>query len=275
MTTIAVWKVETIESHLGNPAIWIVSDSRASMTASNGSSNTLTDKCAKLIEVEINASIKNKIIKSTILIAVAGNTLVAHNTVFAAQLALKNLVGDRFPTLHEVATYLSEFVTSITKEVAVIHQKSSECELVIIGTENNIVNVYSIKPYFLENNGYLVEKIEKFPYVFGIDSKTYEDAIKKELKEIKSDDSNYKGKVDQRPIIVFDRIFFTDKKSPKTGGELQIVAVGTKKLQRYMPHRWNDSTQEYEYYMFGENTWKKRIGECSIGILPWQLSDIK
>ncbi|MDO8771487.1 MAG: hypothetical protein Q7K57_22830 [Burkholderiaceae bacterium] len=82
-------------------------------------------------------------------------------------------------------------------------------------------------------------------------------------------------RMDQVPIRAFDQQFVAKGISNKTGGELQIAAVGNREVQRYMPMRWNESTYLYEFYMFGMDTWGKTIGACTIGIWPWQLDDIQ
>ena len=269
MTTIAVWKTSTIESHLGNPAIWIVSDSRASRTIKD-TTTVLTDKCAKLIEIETRVSINGSIEKRTILVAVAGNTLVAHNTIFCAQLSLRYLVGPSFPTLLEIGHYIRDVLLNITKDVGFALGAGAECEVLIIGRDPVSPKIYALKPQYLPNIDYSIEEILHFPYVTGSDKEQYLAVIEKMMNEEIDQEL-----LDQVPIRAFDRLFVANKASNKTGGELQIVAIGEKEFQRYMPLRWNESTNLYEFYMFGMDTWGKKIGACGIGIWPWHLGDVE
>lgn len=262
-----------MESHLGNPAIWVISDSRASRT-SNEITTVLTDKCAKLIEVEIRASIDGSIFGSTVLMAVSGNTLVAHNTVFCAQLALKNLVGPSFPSLLDVVNYVRDVLVNITKEVGFSLGNGAGCEVLVIARDPENPKAYSLRPQYAPTIDYLVEEVLHFPYVTGSDKEKYLEVIEKMMEEKKLAGANQQ-QIDQVPIRAFDQLFVANKASNKTGGELQIAAVGEKDVQRYMPIRWNESTNLYEFYMFGMDTWGKTIGACTIGIWPWQLDDIQ
>ncbi|EUJ10566.1 hypothetical protein Meth11DRAFT_1391 [Methylophilaceae bacterium 11] len=273
MTTIAIWKVNAIESHLGNPAIWVISDSRASRTT-NETTSTLTDKCAKLIEIECRVSINGEIIRSSILMAVAGNTLVAHNTIFSAQMALQHLMGPRLPTLLEVTHYVRDVLLNITKDVGLTFGKGAECEVLLIASDPISPKAYSLKPSYVPTIDYLVTEVLDFPYVTGSDKSQYLAAIEEMMKEERLS-SNNQELLDQVPIRAFDQLFVKNKVSQKTGGELQIGAVGNMGVRRYMPMRWNESTNLYEFYMLGMDTWSKKIGACTIGIWPWQLEDIQ
>lgn len=274
MTTIAVWKANAMEGHLGNPAIWVISDSRASRTTSQ-KTTVLTDKCAKLIDVEISASIDGSIIRSTVLMAVAGNTLVAHNTIFCAQLALKHLTGPSFPTVLDVANYVRDVLVNITKDVGFALGQGAECEFLIIARDPISPKAYSLKPQcLLSNFDYSVEEVLHFPYVTGSDKEKYIAAIEAMMEEKQLEGANQQ-RIDQVPIRAFDQLFVAKKASEKTGGELQIAAVGERDVKRYMPMRWNESTNLYEFYMFGMDTWGTKIGACTIGICSWQLDDIQ
>lgn len=273
MTTIAVWKASAMESHLGNPAIWVISDSRASRTIKE-TTTVLTDKCAKLIEIETKASIDGSMVRSTILMAVAGNTLVAHNTIFCAQLALKHLTGPSSPTLLEVVHYVRDVLLNITKDVGFALGAGAGCEVLVIARDPVSPRAYSLRPRYVPTIDYSIEEVLYFPYVTGSDKEQYLAVIEEMMKEENVAGNNQQF-VDQVPIRAFDRLFVANKVSNKTGGELQIAAVGEKDVQRYMPMRWNESTNLYEFYMFGMDTWETKIGACNIGIWPWQLDDIQ
>lgn len=272
MTTIAVWKSHSIEPHLGNPAIWVVTDSRASRTT-NVSTTVLTDRCAKLVEIDIRASIDGSIHRPTMLMAVAGNTLVAHNTIFCTQLALRHLTGKSLPTLLEVTQFVGDVVLNITKDVGVSLGKAAECEVLLIANDPTSPKVYSLKPSYAPTISYVIEEVDSFPYVTGSDKERYLALINETMKS-KCGETCEQSSIDQVPIRAFDQLFVAEQASQQTGGELQMAAVGEKDIQRYMPMRWNDSTQLYEFYMFGMNTWEKMVGGCNIGIWPWQLDDI-
>lgn len=206
--------------------------------------------------------------------AVAGNTLVAHNTIFCAQLALKHLTGPSFPTVLDVATYVRDVLLNITREVGFALGNGAECEVLIIARDPESPRAYSLRPKYAPTIDYSVEEVLHFPYVTGSDKDKYLAFIEAMMEEHKLAGANQQ-RIDQVPIRAFDQLFVANKASDKTGGELQIAAVGEMDVQRYMPMRWNESTNLYEFYLSGMDTWGKKIGACTIGIWPWQLDDIQ
>lgn len=269
MTTIAVWKTFEIESQLGNPAIWVVGDSRA--TLKNGSEiSTLTDRCAKIFEVDVRVSNGKEILCSTILIAIAGSSTVAHNTIFCVQLTLKYLVGERLPNALELANYVRDIILNITREVAFSIKGNAMCEAIIIARDGLTPKAYTLKAEIKQNNiDYSIEEVCDFPYVIGSDSIKFITF----MKEIIEKCENNNEIIDQAPIYAFDRFFVEQNSSLKTGGELHIAAAGRKLVQTYRAMRWNNETGMYEFYVFGMDTFGRKIGDCSIGINPWQLGD--
>jgi hypothetical protein len=163
---------------------------------------------------------------------------------------------------------------NITTEVGFALGNQAECEVLVIARDPESPRAYSLRPHYLPTIDYSIEEVLQFPYVTGSDKDKYLAVIEAMMEEEKVDGDNQQL-IDQVPIRAFDQLFVANKASSKTGGELQIAAVGRKYVQRYMPMRWNESTNLYEFYMFGMDTWGKKIGACTIGIWPWQLDDIQ
>ena len=270
MTTIVVWKTFEIERWLGNPAIWIISDSRATIKKGY-EKQTLTNRCAKVFEVDIVVRNGDEVLRSAMLIAISGSATVAHNTIFCVQLALKYLKGESIPTALELAKYVRDVILDITKEVALSIDKNAMCEAIIAARDGPEIKVYSLESHIKTDHiDYSIEEVCEFPYVIGIDKDKYE---KKFLEELKKNKKTNNEITDQNTIYIFDKIFVEEGSSQETGGELHIAAIGSCHVHTYRAMRWNKSAEMYEFYLFGMDTFDKKIGNSVIVMNPWQLED--
>jgi hypothetical protein len=293
MTTVVVWQTKQSFSGVPDDAIWLIADSRASSTAGEG--GVLTDRCAKVFEVPVRVRSKDFDSTATLVVAVAGHTLVAHNTVFCLQQALGALVGLQMPAVREVVKFAAKILRDLTIDVGTLHQEKALSELVIAGaTEPGISpEAWSLRPRIV-NGAIAVEPqlldLSDGPYCTGIpeDVKAFHAAY---VARLAAGRKNGKEQylLDQIPITCFDRIFLVEKSAEKTGGEMQIVATNGSDASRFMPFRYEASQAElsgdpakrvgdwmgmYRFMFFGSDVFGVKIGECSIGLEPWQLADV-
>ncbi|MBI5212177.1 MAG: hypothetical protein HY957_02245 [Nitrospirae bacterium] len=271
MTTIVTWKTLSLfHSTEEIPGVFMIADSRVSQSGSQ-MVNVLTDRCAKLFEIDIRVHTTNGPECQRIGVAVAGNSLVAHNCVFCMQQILSNLGGESPPILPEVAEFANHVLTSISLDVSQLLTTPAQAEVIIMGTASNgEYEVISVRPSSANPSQYLTETITSFPYVIGSDAKFFLE----EYEKLVSPDLP-KQHVEQLPFLVFDRLFLNKQSLRATGGEMQILVLEQHELKRYSPQRWNPEDQRYECYMFGIDISRLQIGNCCVGARPWLLDDIQ
>jgi len=293
MTTVVVWQSKQLFSAVPDGAIWLIADSRASSTAGEG--GVLTDRCAKVFEIPIRLRSKDFDSRATLAVAVAGHTLVAHNAVFCLQQALGKLVGTKMPTVGEVVKFAAKILEDLTVDVGALHQEKAFSELVIAGaTEPGIpAEAWALRPKIVDG----VIAVE--PQLLNLSDEPYCTGIARDVNafraaytaELAVDRKNGKEQylLDQLPIKCFDRIFLVEKSAEKTGGEMQMVATKGSDTLRFMAFRYEASQAElsgdttkqvgdwmgmYRFMFFGSDVFGVTIGECSIGLEPYQLADV-
>ncbi|MFM0008154.1 hypothetical protein PQR57_45505 [Paraburkholderia dipogonis] len=293
MTTVVVWRTKQSFSGVPDDAIFLIADSRASSTAGEG--GVLTDRCAKVFEVPVLVRAKDFRSTATLVMAVAGHTLVAHNAVFCLQQALVALVGSRMPTVSEIVQFAAKILADLTIDVGTLHQEKALSELVIAGTTESGTSpeAWSLRPNIVSSaisfKAELLDLSDE-PYCTGTpdDVKEFRSAYASKIAVARtSHEEQYL--VDQLPIVCFDRAFLVERSARKTGGELQMVATNGSDALRFMPFRYEVSQAElsgdparqagdwmgmYRFMFFGSDVFGVKIGDCSIGLEPWQLADV-
>ncbi|GGD93711.1 hypothetical protein [Caballeronia grimmiae] len=293
MTTVVIWQTRQSFSSVPDNAIWLIADSRASSTAGGG--GILTDRCAKVFEVPVRVRSRDFDSTATLAVAVAGHTLVAHNAVFCLQQALAALIGSRLPTVNEVVEFAAKILGDLTMDVGFLQRDKAFSELIIAGaTEpDTSPEAWSLRPKIIKGVTTIemtLLDLSEGPYCTGVapDVEAFRVAYQAKLA-----DDRKKGReqylLDQLPITCFDKIFLVEKSAEKTGGEMQIVATNGIDTLRFMPFRYEPSQAElsgdpakqigdwmgmYRFLFFGSDVFGAKIGECQIGLEPWQLADV-
>lgn len=276
MTTLVTWETDGLPGHFDEKAILVISDSRISKSAGAGK---LTDRGEKIATIDIRFhkrapnEIQNEgVIEKRIIAAVAGSTLVAHSAILCAQYALGSLVGPTPPTMNDICTFFAELLTDITRDVGTLEGNGACSEVILIGSEIDEPVAYSLRPEFPLTGQvvYAAHRINGFPYVVGSDRKAFEAEYREAVTSGQFEGEPFR-QLDQLPFRIFDKLFFMEDAAKQTGGEMHIAAVTKNQTQRFMPMRWNEAKASYEFFVFGNDTFKKKIGSCTIGICPWQL----
>lgn len=272
MTTVVLWKsIDQFSADIGEGDIIVTSDSRASVPC-----GTLTDNCTKIFELPVRCQVTNDYMdsdkreefNSSIVVAIAGSTTVAHNVVFSLQQGLSRLVGMSVPSTDDIAQFTSKVATSLTREVGTLLGKGALTEIIIVGNLAGPVDIFSIKPGGNVPIVYRSDVIRDFPYAIGSGAKKftqlYQDAIRAWPQE---------ASITQAPMRVFDEHFVKGGADPKSGGDLQILSISRKTVTRFMPMRWNDKMGNYTKLFYGQDLIDCAIGPARIATSNWLLDN--
>jgi hypothetical protein len=272
MTTVVVWKSDndfSADINVGN--IIVASDSKASIPK-----GTLTENCTKLFEIPIKCQITDDFMSgeerqetsSNLVVAMAGSTIVAHNVVFSLQQALSRLVGASMPTVNEIAKFSASVATSLTREAGLLMGVNALSEIILIGNSSNKVEVISIKPTMASPVTYAYEIISDYPYAIGTGSKQFYKLYQNEIDKRATNESKT-----QVPVRVLDKFFVNGNADSKSGGELQILSISSKKVTRFSPMRWDSAKENYTKTFYDQEILGQAIGSAHIGTSNWLLDD--